>query len=65
MSGNRDVDEKFMRRALELARQAQQAGEVPVGAVLVIDDEIAGEGYNRPILSNDPSAHAEMVALRD
>ena len=64
MSGNRDVDEKFMRRALELAGQAQQAGEVPVGAVLVIDDEITGEGYNRPILSNDPSAHAEMVALR-
>jgi len=58
------VDEKFMRRALELAEQARQAGEVPVGAVLVIEGEIAGEGYNRPILSNDPSAHAEMVALR-
>lgn len=64
MGGNRDVDEKFMRRALELAEQAQQAGEVPVGAVLVIDGEIAGEGHNRSILSNDPSAHAEMVALR-
>ena len=54
-----------MRRALELAQLAADAGEVPVGAVVVIDSVIAGEGYNRPIGSSDPSAHAEMQALRD
>lgn len=53
-----------MRRALELAEQARLAGEVPVGAVVVSDGEIIGEGYNHPIGANDPSAHAEMVALR-
>lgn len=64
VTDRREADEHWMRRALELAGQARQAGEVPVGAVVVIDGEIAGEGYNRPIFSNDPSAHAEMVALR-
>lgn len=54
-----------MRRALELAAIGEQAGEVPVGAVLVKDGEILGEGWNQPIGSNDPSAHAEIVALRD
>jgi len=58
-------DENFMRVALELARQAQQAGEVPVGAVVVKDGEIVGRGFNAPISRHDPSAHAEMVALRD
>ncbi|NJD31510.1 MAG: tRNA adenosine(34) deaminase TadA [Gammaproteobacteria bacterium] len=58
------LDEKFMRRALELAREAEAAGEVPVGAVIVKDGEIVAEGWNRPISTNDPSAHAEMVALR-
>jgi tRNA(adenine34) deaminase len=54
----------FMARALELARQAGQDGEVPVGAVLVIDGQIVGEGRNAQIVSNDPSAHAEVQALR-
>lgn len=53
-----------MRRALELARHAEEAGEVPVGAVVVQEGEVVGEGWNRPIVSHDPSAHAEMVALR-
>ena len=58
-------DEDFMRVALELARQAELAGEVPVGAVVVKDGEIIGRGCNGPIGSHDPSAHAEMLALRD
>jgi tRNA(adenine34) deaminase len=57
-------DEVFMRAALEQARLAAQAGEVPVGAVLVIDDEVAGAGFNQPIGSHDPTAHAEIVAIR-
>lgn len=57
-----DVD--FMRRALELADGAETHGEVPVGAVLVRGDEIIAEGANRPIASNDPTAHAEIEALR-
>ena len=57
-------DEHFMRRALELARRAQEEGEVPIGAVLVLNDEIAGEGWNRPILASDPTAHAEIQAMR-
>jgi len=58
-------DEQFMRRALELARAAWTEGEVPVGAVVVMDGKIVGEGFNRPISSNDPSSHAEIEALRD
>ena len=58
-------DEDFMRAALELARQAAQAGEVPVGAVVVKNGEIIGHGCNGPIGRHDPSAHAEMLALRD
>lgn len=58
-------DKAFMTEALVLARQAEKQGEVPVGAVLVKDDEIIGRGYNRTITDNDPSAHAEIVALRD
>lgn len=57
-------DEQYMRRALELAREAEAAGEVPVGAVIVKDGAIVAEGWNRPIGTHDPSAHAEMVALR-
>lgn len=53
-----------MRRALELAREAADSGEVPVGALVVKDGEIVGEGYNRPISTGDPTAHAEIVALR-
>ena len=58
-------DEAFMKQALDLAREAQAAGEVPVGAVVVKDGTVVGRGYNRPISSHDPSAHAEMIALRD
>jgi tRNA(adenine34) deaminase len=57
-------DEMYMRRALELARAAEAAGEVPVGAVIVRGNEIIGEGFNRPISQRDPTAHAEMIALR-
>jgi tRNA(adenine34) deaminase len=57
-------DETFMRRALELARQAEIAGEVPVGAVIARDGVIIAEGWNQPIRAHDPSAHAEMIALR-
>lgn len=53
-----------MRKALELARQGALAGEVPVGAVLVLGDELIGAGYNQPISASDPTAHAEIVALR-
>ena len=62
--GSRAVDEVFMRRALELAQLAQAEGEVPVGAVVVAESEIIGEGWNQPISSSDPTAHAEIVALR-
>jgi tRNA(adenine34) deaminase len=57
-------DATFMRRALALARQAEAAGEVPVGAVLVLDGVAIGEGWNRPIGSSDPTSHAEIEALR-
>ncbi len=56
--------ERWMRRALELARKAADAGEVPVGAVVVLDGRVVGEGGNRMIAAEDPSAHAEMEALR-
>jgi tRNA(adenine34) deaminase len=58
-------EEKLMREALALAAEARAAGEVPVGAVVVKDGRIVGRGYNRPITSKDPSAHAEIVALRE
>ena len=54
-----------MRAALDLAAETGRAGEVPVGAVVVLDGEIIGRGSNRPISSSDPTAHAEIVALRD
>ena len=53
-----------MGAALELAREARERGEVPVGAVLVMDGEIVGRGFNQPVSRNDPTAHAEIVALR-
>src|SRR5690625_2196542 len=56
--------ERWMRRALALAAEAAAAGEVPVGAVVVREVQLLGEGYNRPIASHDPTAHAECVALR-
>lgn len=55
----------FMREALALAREAERHGEVPVGAVVVLGEEIVGRGWNQPIGTNDPTAHAEIVALRD
>jgi len=58
-------DEFFMREALALAREAGVAGEVPVGAVVVRAGEIIGRGFNQPILAHDPTAHAEIMALRD
>jgi len=60
-----DMDESFMREALGLARQAAACEEVPVGAVLVRDGDILGRGFNQPISRHDPSAHAEIMALRD
>jgi tRNA(adenine34) deaminase len=57
-------DSEFMRRALELARRAQQEGEVPVGSIVVFEDKIIGEGWNRPISAADPTAHAEIQAIR-
>ncbi|HXS97404.1 MAG TPA: tRNA adenosine(34) deaminase TadA [Candidatus Limnocylindrales bacterium] len=59
------ADEEFMTEALRLARYAAALGEVPVGAVVTIDGNIAGRGWNAPISSADPTAHAEIAALRD
>ena len=58
-------DAGMMRLAITQAKMAEQAGEVPVGAVLAREDEVLGVGYNQPIGANDPTAHAEIVALRD
>ncbi len=60
-----EYDETWMRHALRLAQRAEMLGEVPVGAVLVKDDHCLAEGWNSPIASNDPSAHAEINALRE
>ncbi len=57
-------DEYWMQHALTLAHRAKEIGEVPVGAVLVLNDEIIAEGFNCPISTNDPSAHAEVVVMR-
>lgn len=57
-------DDYWMRQALMLAQQAEQNGEVPVGAVIVLDDQLIGAGWNQPIRQHDPTAHAEVVALR-
>jgi tRNA(adenine34) deaminase len=59
------ADVRFMSLALELARSAEEAGEVPVGAVLVAEGSVAGRGWNHPIQSNDPTCHAEICALRE
>jgi tRNA(adenine34) deaminase len=61
---NTPSDTDYMRRALVLAERAAQLGEVPVGALLVLGNEVIGEGWNRPIASHDPTAHAEIIALR-
>jgi tRNA(adenine34) deaminase len=57
-------DEQFMHAALTLAREAAAKGEVPVGAVVVVNHEIVGRGFNSPIANSDPTAHAEILALR-
>src|ERR1700682_6487432 len=59
------MDELFMREALELARRAEAAGEVPVGAVAVADGVVVGRGFNSPIGLSDPTSHAEILALRE
>ncbi len=58
-------DEDWMQRAYELAQKAEELDEVPVGAVIIYESKIIGEGWNQPISSNDPTAHAEIMALRD
>ncbi len=58
------TDTKWMRHALELARRGEQSGEVPIGAVVVRDEKILGQGWNQPIGSNDATAHAEIIAMR-
>ena len=59
------TDEDFVREALELAREAERGGEVPVGAVVVVDGRVIGRGRNSPISRSDPTAHAEILALRE
>ena len=59
------TDEDFIREALELAREAERGGEVPVGAVVVVDGRVLGRGRNSPISRSDPTAHAEILALRE
>ena len=58
------LDQQFMQRAYELAQLAEKIDEIPVGAVVVANNKIISEGFNQPISQNDPSAHAEMVAIR-
>jgi tRNA(adenine34) deaminase len=58
-------DETFMDEALALAREAEANGEVPVGAVVVVEGEVCGRGFNSPIRLSDPTAHAEILALRE
>jgi len=60
-----DLDEQFMDLALAEAKKAEAAGEVPVGAIVVADGAIVGRGFNQPISTNDPTAHAEILALRE
>jgi len=59
------TDEYWMQQAIELAEHARDNGEVPVGAIVVSDDKVIGKGMNQPISNNDPSAHAEIQAIRD
>jgi tRNA(adenine34) deaminase len=65
LSSAAQADADLMQAALELGREARRRGEVPVGAVVVLDGVVIGEGFNQPIGTNDPTAHAEIVALRD
>ncbi|PCI57531.1 MAG: tRNA adenosine(34) deaminase TadA [Gammaproteobacteria bacterium] len=61
---SKNIDQHFMEQAFKLAQQAEKLNEIPVGAVVVYQDKIIGEGFNQSILLNDPSAHAEMLAIR-
>ena len=65
LSPTTEHDVKWMRHALALADRAEAIGEVPVGACVVLNDEVIGEGWNTPISDNDPSAHAELRAVKD
>src|SRR5690606_37376151 len=65
MDFDNSVHESFMRLALEQARAAADGGEVPVGAVVVKNGQVIGRGHNRPLSSQDPTAHAEVLALRE
>jgi tRNA(adenine34) deaminase len=65
VSEQKQQDLLWMHEALALADHAENAGEVPVGAVVVLDGEVVGEGWNHPISGHDPTAHAEIMALRD
>lgn len=60
-----DLDQYWMQQAIVLAQKAKENGEVPVGAVIVSGDQLLGKGFNQPIATNDPTAHAEMIAIRD
>lgn len=60
-----ESDQRWMEKALELAERAAELGEVPVGALVVLDGDVIGEGWNQPISGCDPTAHAEILALRD
>ncbi len=60
-----ELDQQYMRMAIEQAQLAAQSGEVPVGAVLVRDGQVISKAFNKPIANHDPSAHAEMLALRE
>jgi len=59
------ADERFLSEAIEVARRGEAAGEVPIGAVVVVDGEIAGRGWNAPVARHDPTAHAEILAIRE
>src|SRR4051812_17660799 len=59
------IDDSYMRAALDLAREAERAGEVPVGAIVVVSGAIVGRGRNSPVATGDPTAHAEILALRE
>ena len=62
--GNAFNDIDYMRRALALAADAERSGEVPVGALIVLNQQVIAEGFNQPVFTHDPSAHAEIIALR-
>ncbi|VAW93387.1 tRNA-specific adenosine-34 deaminase [hydrothermal vent metagenome] len=64
MSTQKEQDIQWMQHAIKLAKHAESIGEVPVGAVLIKDNQLIAEGWNQPITGNDPTAHAEMMALR-